>query len=298
MYATILEFANFNHLQGRGNSMRVVKTEKQPTSFDDFYQDGLCSLFRFFTPTQLRTIAPVCRSWRRAVVERALPNSYFESIPAKLRDAEIFNKYPLNKTRLMQSLAFEAGSSEGSFIELMTEPWELGAFNGLYDACAELLGENLLTQKRIDGATVMHLASMGGQIEMLIKLSENDKNSLDCKDNLGRSLLDYASYFGQIDCMKWLLENSNLQLNDPDHVGFVCLDTFNNVKLPKRIILKLAYLLADDYDNITLIKTLPTEQQDQIILATRAYIESKVRSEKELDDIKTSIFSPTVKLDL
>ncbi|MBX9587451.1 MAG: ankyrin repeat domain-containing protein [Gammaproteobacteria bacterium] len=271
--------------------MRVLKTEKQPTSFDDFYQDGLCSLFRFFTPTQLRTIAPVCRTWRRTVFERALPDNYFESLPVKLRDAEIFNKHPLNKARLMQSLAFEAGSSEGSFIELMTEPWELGAFNGLYDACAELLGENLLTQKRIDGATVMHLAAMGGQIDLLAKLSEDNKDILLCKDMQGNTLLDYASFFGQVECMAWLLENTSLRLDTANGIGFVCIDTFVNVKIPRLLILKLAFLLTNNYNNNALIDHLTSEQQEHIILTTKAYIASKTRSQEELAQINIHIKS-------
>lgn len=271
--------------------MRVLKTEKPPTSFDDFYQDGLCSLFRFFTPTQLRSIAPVCRSWRRAVFDRALPDNYFKSIPVKLRDAEIFNKYPLSKARLMQSLAFEAGSAEGTFIDIMTEAWELAAFNGLYDACAELLGENLLTQKRIDGATVMHLASMGGQIEMLAKLSENNKEALLCKDLQGNTLLDYASFFGQVDCMAWLLENTSLRLDTANEFGFVCIDTFVNVKIPKPLILKLAFLMTNNYHNKALIDHLTSDQQEHIIRTTKAYIASNTRSQEELEQINIHIKS-------
>lgn len=271
--------------------MKGLKSVGEVTSFDNFNQDNLCYLFRFFTPTQLRTIAPVCRTWRKAVFERALPDSYLNSIPAKLRDAEIFNKYPLNKARLMQSLAFEAGSSEGSFIDIMTEAWELAAFNGLYDACAEFLGSELLTKKRIDGATVMHLASMGGQKEMLAKLSENNKEALLCKDLQGNTLLDYASFFGQVDCMAWLLENTTLKLETTNDLGFVCIDTFKQVKLPRPLILKLAFLLTSNYNNNALIEKLSTEQKEHIILATRAYIESKTRTQDELEQISMHLKS-------
>lgn len=104
----------------------------------------------------------------------------------------------------------------------------------------------------------------------------------------------YASYFGQIDCMAWLLKQSSLTLSAENELGFVCLDTFSNIKLPKPLMLKLAFLQTDNYDNETLINQLSDEQKERKILATRSYIESKTRSQEELDQISAQFETTTL----
>ncbi len=258
--------------------------------------DVLACVFQFFKPAQLRPFMGVSRAWRKVIIERALPNHYLQSIPSSLLNAEIFKRYPLNKVKLMRSLSFQIGPPAESFtispfIEQMESAWELAAFAGNKDALDALLGDELFTQRNSAGANVMHLASMGGQIELLKSLSEKKPELLSAKDNIDRTVLFYAFYFGQFVCAAWILENSTLTLDDQDKLLCRCLDTFINVKLPKPLIVQLAFLISGNFEGVDRANNLPAELIEKIIVTTRAHIEEENRQSSNLDTLTALIKS-------
>lgn len=281
-------------------SKMTIESEKAPQ--EALSQDALACVFQFFKPAQLRPIMGVSRAWRRVITERALPNHYLQSIPSSLLKADIFEKYPLNKVQLMRCLSFQIGPPTESFtispfIEQMAEAWELAAFAGNVEALNTLLlGDQLFTQRNSSGANVMHLASMGGQIELLKLLCQRNPNLLTAKDNLGRTALFYAFYFGQFVCASWILKNSTLTLNDQDEYLCHCLDAFINVKLPKLLILQLAFLITGNFDSVNQANDFSAEVIEKIIVTTRAYIEEDNRQSSTLDTINTLIKSSSDKV--
>lgn len=275
----------------------AVESEEAPQ--EALSQDALACVFQFFKPAELRPFMGVSRLWRRVITERALPNHYLQSIPSSLLKADIFEKYPLNKVRLMRCLSFQIGPPAESFtispfIEQMEDAWELAAFAGNREALDALLGDELFTQRNSSGANVMHLASMGGQTELLKLLCQRKPNLITAKDNLGRTALFYAFYFGQFVCASWILKNSTLTLNDQDEYLCRCLDAFIKVKLPKPLILQLAFLLSGNFDSVNQANDFSAEIIEKIIVTIRAYIEEDNRQSSSLETINSLIKSQNV----
>lgn len=209
--------------------------------------DISAKIFSYCSPHErICTFSRVSKFFRRTVRERIFPVMLIEKDIEGLPSLPMFEGKVVNMSNVYHAVHQALPHYTN---RIKTSEWVIAAFLGDYDKLVELLGDDIMTTKDQYDMGVLHFAALGGQSELIKKLT--DIHGVECllkEEQANNSVLFYAVMGKQLHTVIMMLQDYKIDLYEAKHTTLPCYGELKNWNLTDRDLLALSQVMINDED--------------------------------------------------